>query len=281
MEVYSQPGLINLTVLLVNLFVIAVGFASIWRKNALAAAMVVLTYLAYNASSSAVRLSGWRFIQPVDWIMLIFFVAGLVEIIDTLIRVVFRRELSYRLPESGGDRHDSHWFGYDLAAGAVFFVFCAFIPLREGLLPPTYPPYNADAICAEIGDIVAADENNFSTDAVVDFCLADTTRVYKGYGFYPRYFKAGEGYYDRPYDAYFGRQDYARLVFRLVGGRKGSIYIKTVQSDIDFRDGVLVYALAYDRTKADAQLMIVGEEQPNVIFSDPILEGEQTFSDLR
>jgi hypothetical protein len=281
MEVYSQPGLLNLAVLLVNLCVIAVGFAAVWRKQPLAAAMVVLTYLAYNASSSAVRLSGWRFIQPVDWIMLIFFVAGLIELIVALLRSLSRRDFAYQFADNAEPQPRKNTLVPNLIAGVAFFIACAFIPLREGLLPPTYPPYDPQAVCAEMRDIVAADQTQIPAQDVYDFCLADSTRVLKGYGFYPRFFKAYEGYYDRVNDQYFGRQNYARLVFRLAGKRRGKIYIKTNQPDIRFRDGDLVYALVYDRPKADAQLVIVGESEPVVIYADPILGGELTFSDLR
>ena len=281
MEVYSQPGLLNLAVLLINLFVIAAGFASVWRKQPLAAAMVVLTYLAYNASSSSVRLSGWRFIQPVDWIILIFFVAGLIEIIDALIRPILQRNFSYDMEEAFESDQSKHALVSDLFAGMAFILLCAFIPLREGLLPPTYPLYDIQAVCMEIRDIVSEDSSEVSADEVYDFCQADTTRVFKGYGFYPRFFKKSEGYYNRSYDPFFGRQNYSRLVFRLVGGRNSKIYIKTGLSDIRFRDGDLVYTLVFERPKADAQLVIVGEENPVVIFSYPILMGEQTFADLR
>lgn len=281
MEVYSQPGFLNLAVLLVNLFVIAAGFAAVWRKQPLAAAMVLLTYLAYNASSAAVRLSGWRFIQPVDWINLIFFVTGLIEIINALLRAVLRQAVGDHPAASAEPPQPKNTFVHNLIAGAAFFILCAFIPLREGLLPPTYPAYDPQAICAEIRDIVAADQTGISPQDVYDFCQADATRVFKGYGFYPRFFKAYDGYYSRAYDPFFGRQNYARLVFRLVGGRNGKIYIKTTQPDIRFRDGELVYALVFQRPKADAQLLIIGEQDPLVIFSDPILEGEQTLAGLR
>lgn len=129
--------------------------------------------------------------------------------------------------------------------------------------------------------MVARAGSEFSAEEVLAFCQADTTRVYKGFGFYPRFFKENEGYYSRSYDPFFGRQDYARLVFRLVGDRNGKIYIKTDDPVIPFHDGDVVYALAFDQPKADAQLVIIGQEDPFILFSEPILAGEQTFEGLR
>ena len=280
-EVYSQPGLLNALTLIVNLAVIAVGFGAVWRKKPLAASMLALLYLAYSASSSAVRLSGWRFIQPVDWIMLIFFVIGWIEIIGQLLRLVFRRRFALRDSALDTPPVGRSHFALDLLAGAAFFLFCAFIPLRESLLPDTYPPYEPQAICAEISTIVERADSDFSPQEIEEFCRAESTRVFKGYGFYPRFFKENEGYYSRSYDQYFGEQDYARLVFRLVGGRNGKIYIKTQQADIAFHDGDVVYVLVFERPKADAQLLIVGDDEPIIVFSDPILEGKETFGALR
>jgi hypothetical protein len=280
-EVYSQPGLLNALTLIANLAVISVGFGAVWRKKPLAATMLVLLYLAYNASSSVVRLSGWRFIQPVDWIMLIFFVIGWIEVIGQLLRLVFRRRFALRDSAPDTPPAGRPHFALDLLAGAAFFVFCAFIPLREDLLPDTYPPYEPQAVCAEIGAIVERAESGFSPQEIEDFCRAESTRVFKGFGFFPRFFKENEGYYSRSYDQYFGKQDYARLVFRLVGGRNGKIYIKTQQADIAFRDGDVVYVLVFERPKADAQLLIIGADEPVIVFSDPILEGKETFGALR
>ena len=280
-EVYSQPGFLNALTLIANLAVISIGFGAVWHKKPLAASMLVLLYLAYNASSSAVRLSGWRFIQPVDWIMLIFFIVGWIEIIGQSIRLLFRRRFALRDSEQDSPPVGRPRLALDLLAGAAFFLFCAFIPLRESLLPDTYPPYEPQAICAEISAIVERADSEFSTQEIEDFCRAESTRVFKGYGFYPRFFKKYEGYYSRSYDQYFGKQDYARLVFRLVGGRNGKIYIKTQQADIAFADGDVVYVLSYDRPKADAQLLIIDADEPLIVFSDPILEGKETFGALR
>jgi hypothetical protein len=281
-EVYSVPGWANATIIFANIVIIAIGLSSLLRRKPLATTMVVLVYLAYNASSSVVRLSGWRFIQTVDWIVMVFFVVGLIEIIDALIRAFWRRDYSYRMEIEEKQVQHTPKLVFKLLSAATFFLLCAFIPLRERLLPPTYPPYDPQAICTEIRDIVEADQTTqIPAQDVYDFCLADSTRVLKGYGFYPRFFKAYDGYYSRAYDPFFGRQDYARLVFRLVGGRNGKIYIKTDKSDMQFQDGNLVYALVYDRSKADAQLVIVAGEDPLVIFSDPILQGAEAWTDLR
>jgi len=278
MEVYSQHGLLNTTTLLVNLAIISLGFSALWRRKPLATVMTTLVYLAYNASSSVVRLSGWRFIQPVDWIVLLLFTAGLLGIITAIAQWIFRQSMHLESQPVTQNVSSKTRVWPSVLAGMAFVFCCAFIPLREGLLPDTYPSYEISAICGEIRDAVSSTDKDISAEEVYAFCMADTTRVFKGFGFYPRYFKAGEGYYSRDYDPFFGEKDYARLVFRLVGGRNGKIYIKTQQRDIPFADGDLVYALVYDQPKADAQLVVVGKEEPIVIIADPIIKGKQKLT---
>jgi len=277
-EVYSSPGVLNTLVLVLNLVILSIGFVKITRKKSTAGVMVLLVYLAYNLSSSIVRLSGWRFIQPVDWIMLIFFVIGIIELLHALIRHIFKHDFVYQIKERK-DKIRSMPIKklVSILAGIGFVFFCAFIPIRDGLLSDSFPEYDREQICTEIKNYILSSESDFNAKSVYDFCGEDSTSVYKGYGFYPRFFKIGEGYYNRKYDQYFGKQDYARLVFRLVGGKNGKIYIKTEQSDIPFEDGALVYVLIQEKPKADAQLVIIDGENPIIIFSDPILSGEDHF----
>ena len=280
-EVYSIPGILNAGVVVLNLLILAYGFSKIVRDKTIPSAMTILLYFMYNASSSIVRLSGWRFIQPVDWIMLILFVVGLIELFQAILKRMSGQKFvtAYDKPEPPSLRN--HRKIVDIFSTATFVFLCAFIPLREGLLPDRYPPYKREVICQEISDFVSHSKFADSRKEINEFCFAESTRVYMGYGFYPRFFKAGEGYYNRPHDQYFGRQDYDRLVFRLIGEKNGKIYIKTGNSDIAFRDGDLVYALVENKPKADAQIVIIAEELPSIIFSDPILDGEQTTSGLQ
>ena len=279
-EVYSQPKILNSLVIIINILIIALGYFTIHKRSPRFACVVLLVYLVYNLSSAVVRLSGWRFIQPVDWIIIVFFVVGLVEVIKWAAQKIFANNikiidgpLAFGLIEEPGSQRN--YIG-NIALGIVFVVLCAFIPLRENLFPPLYSDLTQSEICKEIEPFIKNSEYGESTESVNAFCIADDVRVIKGAGFYPRFFREGERYYDRPYDPYFGKQDYDRLVFRMVG-QNGKVYIKTENPDLNFKNGALVYVLSQNKPKSGAQLVIIATQDPHIIISTPILTGDDVF----
>jgi len=281
-EVYSQPNILNALVVSLNILVIALGYAAVHKKYPWPAFVILLVYSVYNLSSALVRLSGWRFIQPVDWIILVFFAIGILECILWVLEKIFGRDLRVDgelfIKKSTGVVKPKSNLIRNIGLGLMFFIASAFIPLRESLPPTLYPQFTRVDACAEIEGLVAGSSYRDLTKSIAEFCAADETIVLKGFGFYPRFFDEGEGYYDRSYDHYFGKQDFSRIVFRVAGQRNGKVYIKTDESDIRFENGALVYVLGRDQPKFEAQLVIVGAEDPQFIISGSILAGDEAFS---
>jgi len=281
-EVYSQPNILNAFVILLNILMIALGYAAVHKKHPRSAFVILLVHSVYNLSSAVVRLSGWRFIQPVDWIILVFFVIGILECVIWALDKIFGRDwridIELLIKKSAGVIFPKSNLFRNVGLGLMFFVASAFIPLRESLLPPLYPQFSRADACTEIEDLVADSPYSDLMESIAEFCAADDTIVLKGFGFYPRFFDEGEGYYDRSYDHYFGKQDYSRIVFRIAGQQNGKVYIKTDESDIRFKNGGLVYVLGRDEPKFEAQMVIVSMEDPQFIISGSILAGDEVFS---
>jgi len=143
------------------------------------------------------------------------------------------------------------------------------------LLPSLLPEYSRQEVCERIDLALNENGNGDLREDFMDFCSSEDTRVLKGYGIYPRYFKSGEGYYDRSYDPWFGKQDFARLVFRLIGTRNGKVYIKTETENLQFPNGAMVYLAGRDKTKFEAQFVLVDGPEPELIIAAPILYGEE------
>jgi hypothetical protein len=280
-EVYTEPNLINSIVLIVNLTIISLGFAALWKRKPILPLMLLLTYLVYNLSSSLVRLSGWRFVQPVDWFLYIFFISGVVEIIGWCFSKIPGFQPSINLP---------YWYipdnsllfegtirGKVIISGLLFFLACGFIPLRETLFPKYIPEYEKYTVCDEVSSYILGSEYQEWDEKMTEFCKSGTASVYKGFGFYPRFFDEGEGYYDRSRDKFYGEQDYSRLVFRIVGELNGKIYIKTEKPATGFSDGDLVYAIVENENRVGAHVVVIPGARPEVIIASDILSGERPF----
>ena len=118
-------------------------------------------------------------------------------------------------------------------------------------------------------------------DGFQEFCMAETTRALYGFGIYPRYFASGEGFYNRSYDPWFGKQPYARLVFRLIGTRNGKVYIKSENETPRFPNGAKVYAVRIDKAKFEAQIVFIEGDIPELIVSSEIISGQESFNTLK
>ncbi|HUV15197.1 MAG TPA: hypothetical protein VMW28_01370, partial [Pelolinea sp.] len=200
-EVYSQPNLLNLLILLVNISVMVWGFTRVFSRNRLAITAFFSLYLVYNLSSAVVRLSGWRFILPVDWIIFVFYALGLVEVLLWLFRQVADRDL----------RTEAGWIAdyptritsirqprfFYAAFGLLFFLIGAVIPAREALLPSIVPKDSKTKICERIENALIQNGYDEFRNDFISFCSSDETRVLSGFSIYPRYFKSGEGFYQR------------------------------------------------------------------------------------
>ena len=276
MEVYSKPNLLNLFVLLINFGLMALGFSVIFKKNAKAALAVVAFHLVYNLSSAIVNLSGWRFILPVDWILFSFYAIGLIDLIKWIIIKISDWNLDSQLAgliQFPMQKKESHrnWIFY-AKYGLIFFLIGAAIPLRENLFPKVIPTFSKDEICQKIKQRFAESEHANQTESFQKFCNSNLSRAYYGIGIYPRYFLAGEGYYDRKNDPWFGNQDYSRMVFRVIGENNEKVFIKTNTKNLEFENGAPVYVIDDNDTMRGSMVVLIDSDNPQLIVSSDINE---------
>ena len=270
-EVYSRPNFWNALVVLFNLLVVSVGLAAAARKNRTVLLLVLLFYVVYSFSSAVVRLSGWRYILPVDWLVMALFVFGLIE----LLRYPLGSWLGWNGfgDEAGltafNEQVETAAFSWRpaLALGLVFFLAGAFINLREAFLPVDYPQYTRDEVCSAIESALVGSPWEDQGDELVAYCQRGDILAYEGAGVYPRFFKAETGFYKRTYDPYFGIQDYGRLVFRTVGNPNSKVYIKTDDPNIRFKDGTPVYVVGPQNDRFEARIVLIEGAEPQLIVS--------------
>jgi len=277
-EVYTKPNFLNLLIILINSAIMCLGFTVTIKKNPWAGFSILGLHLVYSLSSAVVRLSGWRFILPVDWILYSFFVLGLIELIFLVVQIGFKFDLRSHmewLTDFPKEIRSSSLKPHSLFVyGLLFIFFGGFIPLRENLFPVIAPEYDRASVCKAFIDAVSESDYPEKKDEVEKFCFREDTRALMGIGIYPRFFKAGEGYYDRSYDLWFGEQDFSRLVFKLVGNPNAKVYIKTEEETIKFPNGALVYVLGRDKLKFEAQWVLVTGEQQELIISSLLIKNQ-------
>lgn len=282
MEVYSKPNILNLINFLINFAVIAFGFSVVYKNNPLASLSLLGLFVVYSLSSAVVRLSGWRFILPMDWIFYAFFGFGMLEILKWIFgklscsRITVKTGWLTNYLESK-ESISSSWRSM-VMYGCVFIIIGAAIPLRENIFPVLVPEFSKAEACHTIETELKKSENKHLVNGFYDYCFSDQSQMLYGYGIYPRFFESGEGYYDRKSDPWFGQQPYSRLVFRLIGLQSEKVYIRTNESSMKFPNGSLVYVMGSSDQKLGAQVVLVNGSQPELIVSSRILTGKESFS---
>jgi hypothetical protein len=235
-------------------------------------------------SSAVARLSGWRFILPVDWAFYALYALGLVECLKWIYRKVagwnFDSQAAWLAGYPADQQKSSRGWGAYALYGILFMFIGAAIPLRENLLPPLTPEYTKSEACQTIEAKILESEYAPLAEGFSEFCMADNTVALYGFGIYPRYFKSGEGFYNRSYDPWFGKQPYSRLVFRLIGTQNGKVYIKSENETPRFPNGEMVYAVGRETTKFEALVVFVAGESPELLISSTIISGQDSFAKL-
>lgn len=125
-------------VLLVHLLVISIGLASAWKKHRFVGLVPASIYLGYNLSSVAASYSGWRFIQPVDWVLLLYWAMGFVAIVGHLLKT---NQLEPKLADATPS-NEQNAPSFKLAM-IIVLALGLLMPIGENILPKNEVPNRA------------------------------------------------------------------------------------------------------------------------------------------
>ncbi len=198
--------------LALNLMLISIGVGSAWSKWKWPGLFPLLAHLAYSLSSAVSRISGWRFIQPVDWVGYFYFCLGFAEVviwIFTLSNISLRpwekntRELP-SLALSGK---------WTFAALGLILVAGVSLPAAEWIIPKRYSPAMQNLALERVQEIP---ELKSSIGSVEEFMQQPGAVQMVGRSLYPRWYKAGAGEPGSGWAAYKPREK-AHLGFMIVG----------------------------------------------------------------
>jgi len=82
----SKPQAGQTWIILVHLGLIILGLTGAWQAAGWGGLLPFGFYLGYALSSSLARYSGWRFILPVDWVVLLYWALGVFAVLQMLAR---------------------------------------------------------------------------------------------------------------------------------------------------------------------------------------------------
>ncbi len=187
------PG--GLLFLPLNLFVLALGVGAAWQRSRAAGLAPLMMLPGYFLANSLARNSGWRYLVPMDWVVLVYFAIGLLVLLrwalDWLGMEVSQKRQAVLGEESTSIQQPSGRqspFTTPLV-GVIFLVVGLSLTLNKDLIPDRYPPISPQNMYEKIN----AAGLRIDKDAFRGFMTSPNAYLNYGLGLYPRFYPAYNG----------------------------------------------------------------------------------------
>ena len=222
----------------------AVGIAGSHQRSPHAGWIPLAAILLFNFSTALGRYSAGRYLIPTDWIMMLYFAAGLAEILS-----LFYRFCGGEVRVSGDDLPGSPSVPVTLL---FILLTAAAIPLCDRAIPQRFVQKSAEEVEELTGPLQMS-------------CPAGDRLYLHAIGIYPRYYGPGEGEPESAKQGY-AETDHGRLVFlTLAPGNFGTIEMPLPDPPEYFPDGTEVYFSACQEGPTSVAETLLIEKDGSVI----------------
>lgn len=232
MRFWDDP-LINLgagsgLIFLITLGLMILGIVFAVQRLGFLGLLPLLIHFAYNFSMSLARISGWRFVLPVDWVLLLYFCVGLVQLTIILISLIQNKVLSFDMNEvmdglsasTLNVRKTQYYFTFFLLLGLS-------LPLTEKIIPELYPDISSGQIFARFmpNGFAPVNGGRFTVSDLNIFLETEAgATVLYGRALYPSFYRSGDFWGDQQSITYLER-GFNRLHFALIGPKETLVFI--------------------------------------------------------
>jgi len=204
--------------LTINLALISLGIGAAWQRNKFIGLLPAVIFLAYILSNSLAFTSGGRYITPVDWIICIYYILGLMQIVLWGLRFIGAISPSeiWQAPiKTEFHTLPAAQYLKTLKTLAVVFMIGALIPIAEMPFERRFQINPPDATLAILEQQGSLNYANLTRDDLSEFLADPQAGLIVGRILYPRYYYGGEGEPKRDYP--YLSLDYPRLAFITIG----------------------------------------------------------------
>ncbi|MDP1545806.1 MAG: hypothetical protein Q8L87_07275 [Anaerolineales bacterium] len=262
----------------INLLIISFGVGMLWERNKPASLLTMLLFLMYSTTNSFGFTSGGRYIVSIDWLVGLFFMAGLLQAVTWFLRLIGSVPAApIMLDEDNFTpylRHRSGPYLQVFGTLALTIMMGALIPLADSLFEKKYQERGPAKMLNVLEEQGWLEQAGFEKDDVSVFLEHPQARLVEGRLLYPRYYPAGVGELDLslPYMPH----DYPRLAFTLIAPSMpialGVVVSRTMPGLPAHTADVVVIGCAYTdyyASSIDALAVIVLTEPPYIQHREP------------
>ena len=199
----------------VNLSLISIGIGAAWKKVKWLVLTPIGIHLFYSASSAIARVSGWRLILPVDWVLLLFYCLGISQLTFWVWAYLFgARSDKEKQTQSQKDTtlDKVNWSQLGLISVTIFLLGLL-LPFAEVVIPSRYTPLPNEDVQSLLDELDVSKSSIFN---VKEFLLQPGAEVLIGRALYPRFYAANEGEPGGEFSA-FNALPFSRIALVLIG----------------------------------------------------------------
>ncbi len=260
-----------------NLVLIALGIAGVWGrsvKDLPAGLAPLLIYLFYDAGNALARNSGWRFMQPVDWIGWLFFAIGISQIMRISLCHILSKEipgialpLDADTPTSRPKNTFSSKIQWILIP-AVILLAGAMLPISEHIFPRRYAALDKTDLLQKVEQYPLNATQRSEMEVMARLITDEKVYVLWGRALYPRFYKTGQGLNVGSPSPLTRIQEYNRLTFELIGPRDAHVVLVSQRSPAVFPNAADVFAFGcYGSDAFYPYLVVVNDaRQPEQVY---------------
>jgi hypothetical protein len=263
----------------INVSMISIGIASLYRRAGPAGLIPLLIHLGYSLSVVPIRLSGSRFILPADWVTLMYYCFGLTTLAAvgvSLLTAGNRPELGRIFmdttiqPSLSGEARRPGMAAI-LAAAAITAVLGLSLPVSESLAPKRYPEVMPSAVIDRYAaeGLTLDNGSSLSGAELSAFLDADAGAVaYFGRALYPVFYPFGK-YWGDDNPFLLAARQFDRLQFKLIGPANASVFLPLSESPKVFPQAADVLVIGCSSPAGVRALAVRIQGQPEALAASP------------
>lgn len=260
----------EIVLIVINLIIISFGISAAVRKMNIGGIIPLVYQISYQMGNAIVRTSGWRYLKPTEWVFLLYFAIGLVEIVILLRGLILDRD-----KENGSGnltRSDlliqpmnfSWRSGINVVWGFIFFMIL--ISLAPQVLPARYD--NNYPLMVETFHAFILEKSDLSEVELENFLSNPKSEIYFGKALYPRFFYPNQGIHHWRSEIV----DYKRVEMTLLNDTYWQIRFPVNRKPAKIIQGsdILVLGCRTTGNNIEALIIAVVGEQWEIYQRDPL-----------
>ena len=223
-----------------NIIIIALGLGTAVKRAQLSGLIPLIIMISYMLINAFGRTSGGRYIVPIDWTILIYYVFGLITLFD-ISKTLYLRPLAPSETILESKTGKSNWQSGTLMVLLFSLSIGSLIPLSQQIYPIKYQSQTTITKASIVSTIFEKQPGVYSKTNLINFMSSSDAVILTGRSLYPRQFNINEGLDISVYN-YYHTMPFPRTLFTLIGDQGEAVIIlpRTTPAQISNAADVLV-----------------------------------------